>query len=63
MIETEAKAFEIGDRTQMYMTETAKIFEHTENKPAINFLPVKGKDQILLKYTIGNINFSIKVAE
>lgn len=64
VLEIKSRKFEVGDGMQlgMYMTAVDKLLKHPDDKPTLGLLLVRGKNEILVEYALGNINKPMGVA-
>jgi predicted nuclease of restriction endonuclease-like (RecB) superfamily len=65
VLEIKAREFQVGDGTQlgMYMTAVDKLLKHSDDKPTLGLLLVRGKNKVLVEYALGNTNQPMSVAE
>lgn len=65
VLEIKARKFQVGDGAQlgMYMTAVDKLLKHSEDKPTIGLLLVRGKNEILVEYALGGMSHPMGVAE
>jgi hypothetical protein len=65
VIELKARKFEPGDGNQlgMYMTAVDRLLAHTDDKPTLGLLLVRGKNRILVEYALGGNTKPNSVAE
>lgn len=64
VIEIKAREFEVGDGAQlgMYMTAVDKLIKYPDDKPSLGLLLVRGKNEILVEYALGDIVKPIGIA-
>lgn len=64
VLEIKAREFEVGDGAQLgiYMNAVDKLLKHQDDKPTLGLLLVRGKNEILVEYALGDINKPMGVA-
>jgi predicted nuclease of restriction endonuclease-like (RecB) superfamily len=64
VLEVKARKFEVGDGAQlgMYMNAVDELLRHPDDKPTLGLLLVRGKNEILVEYALGDTNKPMGVA-
>jgi predicted nuclease of restriction endonuclease-like (RecB) superfamily len=65
VLEIKARKFEVGDSAQLgiYMTAVDKLLKHPDDKPTLGLLLVRGKNEVLVEYALGDMNKPVSVAK